>query len=175
MKREMKNSMRLICNANYVIEGKAQELDRLYQLMKEQEEQPCTENNQWGNTWLGNLVMALGKDPKEYFCKGKWTDLHRGDGTLSMSIEIEWAPAYVMMALLKVTFPSFRIYYKAEQLCERIYEKNDVRGKYFPEKEKDGETYHITNEKYCRKMALVILLLMQNQYTFDFPSKKDWR
>ena len=50
-----------ICTTNYVIEGKKEELDALYQKMKELQEmeQPLVENN-LGPTWLGCLVKALG-------------------------------------------------------------------------------------------------------------------
>ena len=49
-----------ICTTNYVIEGKKEELDTLYQKMKELQEmeQPLVENN-LGPTWLGCLVKAL--------------------------------------------------------------------------------------------------------------------
>ena len=41
-----------ICTTNYVIEGEKEELDALYQTMKEQQE-----------NHLGCLVKALGKNP----------------------------------------------------------------------------------------------------------------
>ena len=48
-----------ISTTNYVIEGKKEELDALYQKMKELQEmeQPLVENN-LGPTWLGCLVRA---------------------------------------------------------------------------------------------------------------------
>lgn len=163
-----------VCLASYVIEGEKKELDSLFAIMNNIQEQPHKKPCKWGSTWLGYLVMALGEKTKYCFCRGKWSKLQRSGYTLSMTIEIDWAPAYVVMELLKATFPSFRIFYKAEQPCEDIYEKNDADGKYFPEKEFNGESYHITDEKYCRGMALGITFLMQNDFSFDIPRRKDW-
>ena len=58
-----------ICMTNYVIEGKKEELDALYQKMKELQEmeQPLVENS-FGPTWLGCLVKALGKNPEDVMC-----------------------------------------------------------------------------------------------------------
>jgi metal-responsive CopG/Arc/MetJ family transcriptional regulator len=47
-----------ICTTNYVIEGKKEELDALYQKMKELQGQD-----------LGQLVEALGKNPDEIMCR----------------------------------------------------------------------------------------------------------
>jgi hypothetical protein len=46
-----------ICTTNYVIEGKKDELDELYRIMKELQdmEQPLVKNG-LGPTWLGCLV-----------------------------------------------------------------------------------------------------------------------
>ena len=62
-----------ICTTNYVIEGKREEPDALYQKMKELQGQD-----------LGLLVKALGKNPDEMECRGEWTELVREDETLRM-------------------------------------------------------------------------------------------
>ena len=67
-----------ICTTNYVIEGKKEELDALYQKMKELQEmeQPLVENS-FGPTWLGCLVKALGKNPDDVMCRGQWIELEQ--------------------------------------------------------------------------------------------------
>ena len=125
-----------ICTTNYVIEGEKEELDALYQTMKEQQE-----NN------LGCLVKALGKNPEEVECRGEWTDLERQNDTLRMTFETAWTPCYEVTDLLKATYPSLRIYYKAvEPGCE-VYLKNDAEGKYFPETEEDGCPFQLMTEE----------------------------
>ena len=51
------------CSSAYALEGDANEIKSLYELMKglENMEKPSVENG-FGTTWLGCLVDALGKD-----------------------------------------------------------------------------------------------------------------
>ena len=125
-----------ICTTNYVIEGEKNELDALYETMK---------NLQGQN--LGQLVKALGKNPDEVMCRGEWSDLERQDDTLRMTFETAWTPCYEVTDLLKEAYPSLRIFYKAvEPGCE-VYLKNDAEGKYFPETETDGHPYELMTEE----------------------------
>lgn len=134
-----------ICITNYVIEGEKKELDALYQTMKEQQE-----NN------LGCLVKALGKDPEEVECRGAWTDLERQGDTLRMTFETAWTPCYEVTDLLKATYPSLRIFYKAEEPGNGVYLKNDAEGKYFPETESDGQPFELMTEE--REQLLIRLI-----------------
>jgi hypothetical protein len=134
-----------ICTTNYVIEGEKEELDALYQTMKEQQE-----NN------LGCLVKALGKNPEEVECRGEWTDLERQGDTLCVTFETAWTPCYEVTNLLKEAYPSLRIFYKAEEPGCEVYLKNDAEGKYFPETEVDGHPYDLMNEE--RELAQVSLI-----------------
>lgn len=94
-----------ICTTNYVIEGKKEELDALYQKMKELQEmeQPLVENN-LGPTWLGCLVKALGKNPEDVLCRGIWIELERQDNRLQMTFETAWTPCYEVTQLMKTIF-----------------------------------------------------------------------
>ena len=137
-----------ICTTYYVIEGEKKELDVLYETMTslQEMEQPLVENG-FGPTWLGCLVKALGGNPEEVLCRGEWLDLERADDTLRMTFETAWTPCYEVAALMKSTYPSLRIYYKAEEPGNGIYVKNDVEGKYFPETEQDGNAYRLMTEE----------------------------
>lgn len=137
-----------ICTAYYVIEGEKKELDALYETMTSLQamEQPLVENG-FGPTWLGCLVKALGKNPEEVLCRGEWLELERADDTLRMTFETAWTPCYEVAALMKSTYPSLHIYYKAEEPGNGIYVKNDVEGKYFPETEADGCPYRLMTEE----------------------------
>ncbi len=125
-----------ICTTNYVIEGEKKELDALYETMKNLQSQS-----------LGQLVKALGKNPDEVMCRGEWSDLERQDDILRMTFETAWTPCYEVTDLLKTTYPSLRIYYKAvEPGCE-VYLKNDAEGKYFPETEAEGHLFELMTEE----------------------------
>ena len=125
-----------ICTTNYVIEGEKEELDALYQMMKEQQE-----------NHLGCLVKALGKNPEEVECRGEWTDLERQGDTLCVTFETAWTPCYEVTNLLKTTYPSLRIYYKAvEPGC----------GKYFPGAEEDGCPFQLMTEEQEQLQARII-------------------
>ena len=55
------------CSTAYVIEGDAQEIKSLYELMKDlQDRKTPAVKNGFGTSWLGCLVDALGKDPAVY-------------------------------------------------------------------------------------------------------------
>lgn len=110
-----------ICTTNYVIEGKREELDALYQKMKELQGQD-----------LGLLVKALGKNPDEMECRGEWTELVREDETLRMIFETAWTPCYEVTNLLKSVYPSLRIFYKAEEPGNEVYLKKRCRWQVFP-------------------------------------------
>ena len=134
-----------ICTTNYVIEGKREELDALYQKMKELQGQD-----------LGLLVKALGKNPDEMECRGEWTELVREDETLRMIFETAWTPCYEVTQLMKEKFPSLRIFYKAEEPGCEVYLKNDAEGKYFPETEADGHPFKLmTGEDENEQIRLI--------------------
>jgi len=133
-----------ICTTNYVIEGEKKELDALYETMKKLQESGTSVEYATG---LGLLVEALGKDPNEVMCRGGWIELERKDDTLRVTFETAWTPCYEVTNLLKTTYPSLRIYYKAvEPGCE-VYLKNDAEGKYFPETEEDGCPFQLMTEE----------------------------
>ena len=134
-----------ISTTNYVIEGKMEELDALYQKMKELQGQD-----------LGLLVKALGKNPDEMECRGEWTELVREDETLRMTFETAWTPCYEVTLLMKAVYPSLRIYYKAEEPGCEVYLKNDAEGKYFPETEADGHPFKLmTGEDENEQIRLI--------------------
>ena len=145
-----------ICTTNYVIEGKKDELDALYQKMKELRGQS-----------LGQLVEALGKDPNEVMCRGGWTELeHEGD-ILRMTFETAWTPCYEVTNLLKVTYPSLRIYYKAEEPGCEVYLKNDAEGKYFPETEADGHPFDLMTEESEQEQIRLIRAIKEGKIKLE--------
>ena len=142
-----------ICTTNYVVEGEKKELDALYETMKKLQESGTSVEYATG---LGLLVEALGKDPNEVMCRGGWTELIREGDTLRMTFETAWTPCYEVTDLLKTTYPSLRIYYKAvEPGCE-VYLKNDAEGKYFPETAVNGDSIQLLTEEQERLQTRII-------------------
>ena len=148
-----------ICTTNYVIEGKREELDALYQKMKELQGQD-----------LGLLVKALGKNPDEMECRGEWTELVREDETLRMTFETAWTPCYEVTLLMKAVYPSLRIYYKAEEPGCEVYLKNDADGKYFPETESDGHPFDLMTEESEQEQVRLIHAIQEGKIKLE-PKK----
>ena len=65
------------CWISYIAVGDKQEIHDLYNKMKslEDAEKSLVEND-FGKTWLGNLVTILGGDWKAIRCKGCFSELH---------------------------------------------------------------------------------------------------
>ena len=145
-----------ICTTNYVIEGKREELDALYQKMKELQ----------GHD-LGLLVKALGKNPDEMECRGEWTELVREDETLRMIFETAWTPCYEVTQLMKAVYPSLRILYKAEEPGCEVYLKNDAEGKYFPETEADGHPFKLMTGEDENEQIRLIRAIQEGKIKFD--------
>jgi hypothetical protein len=133
-----------ICVTNYVIEGEKTELDALYEKMKKLQDGGAPVEYATG---LGLLVEALGKDHNEVMCRGGWSELERSGDILRTTFETAWTPCYEVTDLLKATYPSLRIYYKAEEPGNGVYLKNDAEGKYFPETEADGVAFELMTEE----------------------------
>lgn len=133
-----------ICITNYVIEGEKTELDALYEKMKKLQDGGAPVEYATG---LGLLVEALGKDHNEVMCRGGWSELERSGDILRTTFETAWTPCYEVTDLLKATYPSLRIYYKAEEPGNGVYLKNDAEGKYFPETEADGVAFELMTEE----------------------------
>lgn len=145
-----------ICTTKYVIEGKKDELDALYQKMKELQGQN-----------LGQLVKTLGKNPDEVMCRGEWSELvHEGD-TLRMIFETAWTPCYEVTQLMKAVYPSLRIFYKAEEPGNEVCLKNDADGKYFPETEADGHPFKLMTEESEQEQIRLIRAIQEGKIKFD--------
>lgn len=142
------------CNTAYAIEGDAQEVKALYELMKglEEQEKPTVENG-FGTAWLGCLVNALGEDWHETSCRGCWGCLELDNGVLTFRTETAWAPCNEVFDLAREKYPSLRYYYQAEEPGTGCYCTNDSEGVYFPERylvelltdKDDWETEYFTN------------------------------
>lgn len=133
------------CISEYKLTGDRQELDAVYELMHglEAMEKPRVEND-FGSTFLGCLVDALGGDWQTTLCRGAWHNLVRGQDCITFTTESAWNPANEVWDMMCDSFPSLRYYFYAEEPGCAIYQTNDAEGLYYPnrikaEYEKDDD------------------------------------
>ena len=136
----------------YVVIGDEEQLKQLHTIMTELEEMesPGLHENGFGSTWLGNLVIKLGGNWKQVYCRGSWDNLllHE-DGTVSFSVESAWGELYDVRKFIEDYFPRVTLYFQCEESGMCIYQTNDDTGDYFPEKYylwvEDGDTEYYNN------------------------------
>lgn len=125
------------CSTAYAIDGDAKEVRQLYELMKglEERDSPSVKND-FGTTWLGCLVDALGGDWKKIKCRGDWSflELDEDDDIVRFCTETAWYPCNEVLEFVCKKFPSLNYYCQAEEPGQNIYITNDKEGKYFYEK-----------------------------------------
>ena len=95
---------------------------------------PGLHENGFGPTWLGNLVIKLGGNWEQVYCRGSWDNLllHE-DGTVSFSVESAWDEPNEVREFIEKKFPDIKFYYQTEESGMGIYKTNDDTGQYFPE------------------------------------------
>ena len=138
--------------SQYFATGDKEQLKKLYSIMSELEEMkaPGLHENGFGSTWLGNLVIKLGGNWKQVYCRGSWDNLllHE-DGTVSFSVESAWGELYDVRKFIEEYFPDVRLFFQCEESGMGIYQTNDDTGQYFPEKYylwvENGDTEYYNN------------------------------
>lgn len=94
------------CSTAYVVEGDAKEIKSLYGLMKRlQDRKKPAVKNDFGTTWLGCLVNALGKDWKAVSCRGSWSGLKLDGDVLKFNTETAWAPCNETFEAVRENIP----------------------------------------------------------------------
>lgn len=114
------------CFTDCAVIGDDKELKSLYKIMKrlEAKKEPSTEND-FGPTWLGCLVEALGEDYKNVYCRGWWEGLEMEDGMITFFVESAWSPSTEVFDFIQKKFPSLKVLYYAEEEGMGIYQTND--------------------------------------------------
>lgn len=123
-----------ICFTQYVVEGEMAELKELYAKMIALENGAAPVVNQEAErTWMGNLVNLLGGDWNNYDCRGDFynVQLDEEKGVLRYTIESKWLELVDLREFIGGRYPSFNIYFRAEEGGCGIYETNDIESKYF--------------------------------------------
>lgn len=139
------------CWTSYVATGDRKEVRDLYEKMKSLEEgEKSLVENDFGKTWLGNLVVILGGDWKAISCKGSFYEPQFDDdeGILRFDTMSAWTEFSDLRKFIQSKYPSIGFYYCAEELSDCYYVTNDAEGKYFPERIKMDEWDN--DPRYCK-------------------------
>lgn len=129
------------CYTMYVAEGPKTQLQKLYDTMNAITAIPFPGiiENDFGSSWLGNLVMVLGLDPRnhsDFRCRGSFEDvtIDPDDGRLRFYTSTAWCEADDTRHLIEEKFPGVHLYFMSEEFGCNYWETNDVEGKYFRER-----------------------------------------
>ena len=113
------------CSTNYIIDGDKNELKSLYELIK-----PLYDDRKC-ETWLGDVVSALGKNPEKVSCRGSIEYLDFDGEKITMDTESAWVRCNEVEDLIRERFPHIRIFFYSEELGCEVCETNDQNGIYF--------------------------------------------
>ena len=123
------------CSTAYVIEGDAQEIKSLYELMKDlQDRKTPAVKNGFGTSWLGCLRGCLGQGLGQGELSGRLGKPRNGGRNPPLYDGAAWGPCNETFDLVCEKFPSLRYYYQTEEPGMGFYETNDSEGKYFTDK-----------------------------------------
>lgn len=121
------------CKTEFTFTGDRKSLEGIYALMQGLEESETSdEESDLGNTWLGKLATALGRDWQTIKCRGSWEDLCMSDETLTFTTWTTWQPPYELMELLKLKYPGVEYFYFGEEQMNGFFETNDKEGRFYP-------------------------------------------
>lgn len=136
------------CNTMYVAEGPKEQLQKLYDTMLSIAAMPSPGllENGFGSSWLGNLVMALGVDPRkqtDFRCRGEYYNVELNVvGWLTFDTVTAWCEADDTRRLIEKCFPGVDLYYLSEEFGCGYWETNDIQGRHF------SERYYFCTEDY---------------------------
>jgi hypothetical protein len=115
---------------SYAIEGSKYALDRIYDALENHDVKEGS-----AQSWVGNVLLKLGikidgARVRAFYYSG---DAKIDNGTLKINLEEAWC-RQDFAELIEKKFPSTTVYWIAEEGGCQIYETNDSKGKYFPER-----------------------------------------
>lgn len=153
------------CDTNYVIEGPKKDLEKIQNAIKNHKVREDSADN-----WEGNILDELGIKFNEaganmrgfIDCEGDLT-VYDYYATFNFYAQEAWYKTD-FSRYLEDAFPKITIYWRAEEPGCEIYETNDDKGDYFPERYvvdysigvKSDTEYFSTEEeviKYLRKIS----------------------
>lgn len=122
-------------NTSYIVTGDKSETEDLYQKMKALEDRKeSLVKNDFGTTWLGNMVVELGGDWNDIRCRGSWDCLEYDDSSnsLSFTTETAWCEMDEWRHFVESKYKTLKMWYMTEEPGMCYYATNDRDGEFFP-------------------------------------------
>lgn len=122
------------CNTSYTIEGNQADISALMDRMESVSKRlkPILPND-FGKTWLGNLVHIFGGDIEKIICHGYFLNLDNPcENLLYFDTVTSNEEMTEVWNLVLKSFPSCKCYYYSEECSCQRYVTNDVQGYYYP-------------------------------------------
>lgn len=151
----------------YKIRGREDEVTALHQTIKnlEQRDESLLPNG-FGKLWLGNLVHTLGGDWEKIYCRGEILDYSLDNGILTMNTETAWGEMSDTRHFVMSKFPTLEVFFQTEEPGMCIFQTNDAKGEYFPEKwllDWNDEARSLWIWEYFTDLPAVIEFLKNNE------------
>lgn len=146
-----------ICSTTYKVFGPKEQLEQLKDVM---EAQLRAGKREWdghacGNDWCGWVVLALGGDPLDVYCRGEWEGPEWGDDPepcLTFFVSSAWNELQEWRDFLERKFPECMFCYQAEELGCGIFVTNapdEFEDKYILDTPEHGTEYFSCVESLC--------------------------
>lgn len=139
------------CYTEYVFKGEPKEIDLFYnkvnQWSNDDPDSPFHVDNDFGDSWLGNIVNNCMQDREAYKktrCRGTllYNDVYE-PGRLSITTETAWcaAPLMWLLILKKLNLKSIKMAFYEEEPCMGVFTIYDPEDIAFSGKEYQVDTY----------------------------------
>ena len=125
------------CSTEYYVVGSKKELSDLNKKMEKLENRKeSLVKNDFGNTWLGNLVESLGGDWKKVYCRGQWMCrvYNKENNSLTFTTETAWKEMDEWRKFIESCYKTIKILFVTEEPGCGIYQTNDLEGVFFKDK-----------------------------------------
>ena len=123
---------------NYVFVGDKEDVDALYDKLKEIEiAADPNDSDDYDILWLGRVVEALGGSVKEIPCRGEWNGLEKRDGRVYFDTSTANGNCNGVMDLICEYYESLKYFYRYDSDTPLT---NDKKGKYFERYKIDIQT-----------------------------------
>lgn len=127
------------CSTNYTIEGPKEELESLKEKILTWTSEKTCPKPEYGNNWLGNIVLGAGLDKEKTEYRGYiecLDDVCENEDTYTLTFQTEtaWTAMNDMWYKILAKYaPHCTLYYSSEEPGCEYFVKNDELGKYYPE------------------------------------------
>ena len=125
------------CTTEYYVVGSKKELSDLNEKMEKLENRKeSLVKNDFGNTWLGNLVESLGGDWEKVYCRGQWMCrvYNKENNSLTFTTETAWKEMSEWREFIESCYKTIKILFVTEEPGCGIYQTNDLGGVFFKDK-----------------------------------------